>query len=456
MSKHRALLERALVVFLGLGLTLLGLEVLLRAVGFAQRQAQASLRPEAGARLVLCVGDSYTACPGVARNDTYPAQLEQQLNAPSPLGAAVPGRPTRRFQVLNLGLNGQNSTSLRDELAGNLEKYRPDVVVLLTGGNNTWDLSGYRAFEQADSAGARGLDLLGRLRVFKLARLVYLGIQGKPYGQELEVSPPPAPPEKRSPRRRPAGTALAQAGARALKGMDYPTAETLFQAALARDRGDFFAWHGLALVYSETGRYPQGIQACLEALRLEPTATDCYCTLAQLYSRTGQRQQALDAYLAGLERGEDTPDQGEKVRLLGRFLRFADQGELARSSPRLQALAATRPPLRPFLSYAGAPASGQPRMEDWIVRDLEDILALCRAGNVPVVLMNYPRDHPRGISSLYRRVALRHSVRFVDNQDSFKALQVGEYFQGDGHLTARGNARLASNAREAVLEILGP
>ncbi len=439
MSKRRLLFQRLLVLGLGLCCAVLGLEVLLRAVGLAQRLGKASLRPSSDACVVLCVGDSYTACPGVPRDQTYPAQLERQLNA---------ARPSRRFQVLNLGLNGQNSTSLRDELPANLEKYSPDVVVLLTGGANAWDFTGYEAFEQGDSVSARLADCLGRIRVVKLARLVCIGFQGGNLGEQPKPasSPPPRRPQRSSPH--------VCDGDGQLIRMDYAAAENSYRQALVANPNDAEAWDGLSVTLAETGRIEEGIQAGLEAIRLDPNSAQYYDHLGRLYAMTDRRQEALDWYVAGLERGDDLYDRDEKVRIMEHLLGLADRQELAMMADRLREVAAPRPQLRPFIAYIQASAAGQPRVGDWIARDLEQSVEVCRSAGIPVVLMNYPRDHPVGLSPLYEKVARQLSVPFVDNMRGFDGLPEADYFLPDGHCTQKGNALVASKVARSVLEVL--
>lgn len=435
------LAQRVLVFGMGLSLAVLGLEVMLRAVGLAQRLTQASLRPSSASCVVLCVGDSYTACPGVPREQTYPAHLERQLNA---------DQPRRRFQVLNLGLNGQNSTSLKSELPANLKKFRPEVVVLLTGGANAWDFSGYRSFKKNTSIGAQVADWMGRIRVVKLARLVDIEFRGdRPSLQPRPATPPP-------PGRRFQSSPDTWTGHQALARMDYLEAERHFRLALAAIPDDPEAWDGLSMTCIETARHDEGIRASLEALRLAPTATKYYDHLARLYSMTHQRQKALDCYVSGLERGDDRLDAEEKVRVMQHLLSYADKTELARMADRLQAVAAPRPALQPLLARVQNPATERPRIQDWIVHDLEKTVEICRSAGVPVVLMNYPGDHPSGLSALYEQVARRLSVPFVDNKRSFDPLPEAEYFLPDGHCTEKGNAQVASNVKKRVLEVLGP
>ncbi len=441
MSKSRVYLQRFLVAFLGLACAILGLELALRALGLAQRLGHAGLRPSNDAQVVLCLGDSYTACPGVSRDKTYPAQLEQQLNS---------DHPPQPFQVLNLGLLGQNSTSLRDELPDNLQKYRPDVVVLLTGGSNVWDLTGHQAFVQGKTGQSEVIDLLRRVRVYKLARLVFLELQGRSLGTEpkVAVAPPPVRPRESS--------EMTHQGCDALKGLDYATAERCFRQALAVNPREAQAWDGLAMLCAETSRFEEGIRAGEEAIRLAPDHAGYHDHLARLYGLARQRGKAIECLLCGLELGDDRYDAEEKVRLLQHLLFIASEEDRARIAERLHEIVSSRPQLKPLLSRSNPTDADTSRtVVDWVARDLEQIVQACQAQGVPVVLMNYPHDRFQELSALYERIARRQSLVFVDNQQSFQGLSAEQYYLPDGHCSELGNARVASNARQAILKVLG-
>ncbi len=443
MQRRRACLERVLVFGLGLFLAVLGLELALRLVGLAGQVGREDPRPSSGACVVLCLGDSYTDNCGVPRDKAYPAQLEQQLNA---------DRPARRFQVLNLGRSGQNSTSLWDALPDNLRRYTPDVVVVLTGSANNFDFTGYQDFEQADSAGARALDWLGRLRVLKMARVVLLGLAEDPAakaGGQPEARPAAPQPGRVS--------ELARKGFTAVRAGDSPAAERFFRAALAADAKDAEAWHGLAVVCTQTGRYDAGILAGLESLRLDSSPGRYHCVLARLYGLKNEREKALECYLSQLERGSDQgASSWEKRLVIEDLIGFASREELTRNSGRLRALIASRPYLHVYLSEIDPGTPVRYRISDWLAHDLEQVVQACRSENVPVVLMNYPNSRfILDSGPVCEQVARRLSVPFVDNMRSFQGAPVEEFFQPDGHCNEKGNARVAANARTVILEVLG-
>lgn len=143
---------------LGLLLLLVLLELALQAA--APLVQRAMLRrpptPSADAPLtILCVGDSNTYGLHVPQW-SYPAQLEARL------------RPRFRgpVAVVNRGVPGQGTAQVADGLPADLSATRPDLVLVLAGLNDAWNVSG--------DAGAPAW--LGRLRLVRLARVLLSGV----------------------------------------------------------------------------------------------------------------------------------------------------------------------------------------------------------------------------------------------------------------------------------------
>lgn len=83
---------------------------------------------------ILTIGDSFTY--GVLlddRNDTYPKQLEYLLNGKT---------DTLMYRVINEGVPGINSQLISNRFEDNLQKYEPDLIILLVGVNNVWNNAG--------------------------------------------------------------------------------------------------------------------------------------------------------------------------------------------------------------------------------------------------------------------------------------------------------------------------
>lgn len=79
---------------------------------------------------ILAIGESTTALAGNDSNTllisgtSYPAQLERILNS---------SQERIRYRVMNQGILSGNSTRILDELEGNIQKFRPDIIVAMMG-----------------------------------------------------------------------------------------------------------------------------------------------------------------------------------------------------------------------------------------------------------------------------------------------------------------------------------
>lgn len=169
--------ERLGVLVAGLLLALLVLEVFLRLLGWLyERQVHSDRRvARAGGVTILCVGDSYTFGMGAPPEQSYPKQLERQLNASG---------NGRRYTVVNRGEPAQNSRLLLQNLSSNLESVRPDIVVVMTGLNICWNLRGYSEWASDDRQRLTALDdYLHRISVYRLAKLLYYNVIQKAHGE---------------------------------------------------------------------------------------------------------------------------------------------------------------------------------------------------------------------------------------------------------------------------------
>jgi lysophospholipase L1-like esterase len=83
-------------------------------------------RPAPGVYRIISLGDSCTFATGLWQIG-YPFQLERQLNA---------GAADRRFEVINAGIEGFNSTFALARLRDELLQYQPRLVIIYIGWND--------------------------------------------------------------------------------------------------------------------------------------------------------------------------------------------------------------------------------------------------------------------------------------------------------------------------------
>jgi len=137
---------------------LLLLELVLQLAGVVfGRVREKEIKPDA--KTVVCIGDSNTYGLYVKAEEAYPAQLEKLIQ-----------RDGKKYQVINLGAPGQNSTEILNDLPGIFQKYHPAALVVMVGVNNRWNVAG-----QDENLAQK---FLYNLKLYKLFCLVYaLGIE---------------------------------------------------------------------------------------------------------------------------------------------------------------------------------------------------------------------------------------------------------------------------------------
>jgi len=115
-------------------------------------------RPEGGEgrATILCIGDSHTYGAPLPAEESYPAQLQERLDTRAP----------GEFRVVNLGVPGMNTPMMARRLEQNLSAYRPELVILWAGINNSWNEKEAAEWDEQDASPLRVL------RELKLVRLV--------------------------------------------------------------------------------------------------------------------------------------------------------------------------------------------------------------------------------------------------------------------------------------------
>lgn len=155
--RSRELAAAFAAVLAGAFLTLGLLEAGLRSAGYFMRKDALASGPH-GAWTVLCLGDSNTYTGG---GYSYPDQLARRLSAG---GVAA--------RVINRGAHGLNSTQLADSIEGELDRWKPDAVIVLIGADNFWNNIPIRS----EPVAYRADRLLLSLRSWKLLKLLWVGI----------------------------------------------------------------------------------------------------------------------------------------------------------------------------------------------------------------------------------------------------------------------------------------
>ncbi|MGE5197121.1 MAG: tetratricopeptide repeat protein [Deltaproteobacteria bacterium] len=146
------------LVIVELILRLLGIFFVAYAQGFDNPSAQDG----GDCYKILCLGDSFTFGLGASKGQDYPQQLEAMLNQRHFL---------KKFLLINKGRPGQNTSELLYSLDGYLDRYRPDLVIVMTGMNDPQNTHLHDWVLRSNNHGEIFLSWISSLRIFKLFKL---------------------------------------------------------------------------------------------------------------------------------------------------------------------------------------------------------------------------------------------------------------------------------------------
>lgn len=472
------------LIVLGVCLALIFLESLLRLGGvlfFAKQNLINTLSlSEHGAYTILCVGESTTALGGPY---SWPRQLETILTH----------QMKRKVAVINKGIPGGDSTAIIAQLEDNLNRFRPDMVIVMMGVNDREN-----SVPDNPAGGRAGTLSVPEMKTGKLIRQISTRLAaifpGKiipPAGDNLIPNPAYSENDYFS---QGCGYVLKgefdraersfkkvlelnpnNAGAYMSLGdccdfkQEHGKAETMFQKALAIDplnadiyvklgwayngRKDFekaeamfkkaidlapendLAYVRLGRCYCDSKRYEKAEAVYKQAIAANPQTSEAYCELGTLYMQRGEFEKAGGVFARALDSAPANTKAWGVLAVLNLENRHYPQSEACFA--RANRLMAARP---------------NPVTE----RNYNKLKTMVRENNIRLVCVQYPL---RDIQPLKTMLGSDGGIIFVDNEAAFKqAVKKDNYFTyfsdifaGDfGHCTARGHKLLAENIAAAL------
>jgi tetratricopeptide (TPR) repeat protein len=380
----------------------------------------------ADTRRILCLGES-TAM-------SFPGMLEPALGA--------------GFRVVNMARPTIDSTYIAAHAEEQVDKYRPHIVVVMTGIN---DRATRYYDEIRDSHGI----LFERSRAYRLARLLWTGWVNKSRQSHSDAR------------------SLVMQGRRHIMLGEYARAEDAFQRALALDPRDDAAYAEWGHCEECASRPDRARELFAKALDLNPGNDAAYAGLGRLSLRNGDRTQAVRLWEKGLALNPDNDaaavDLGWEYMGQGRYalaetLFRKSMGHNPEQESALRRLAVLfdaagkRALAREFRERADAlwwATYGRKTRENYL-----RLKALAGKRGARLVCVQYPMRSAALLRALFDGEDGRDVV-FVDNEGSFReAVKRDGYeayfmdrFAGDfGHCTPKGDRLLAENIAKAILQ----
>ncbi|MCF7878858.1 MAG: tetratricopeptide repeat protein [Candidatus Omnitrophica bacterium] len=169
-SKGKLYLQRIALILFGLFAVVAILEVSFRIGGYMYLQLQENKNivslEKKGAYRIMCLGASTTADFG--GEISYPRQLESILNKKK-LGM--------KFTVINKGMPAIQTTQIVERLKTNLDKYDPDIVVVMMGINDSFFY--LNPPEENDVLEPAQRFFLSKFKIYKLYKILIAHIISK-------------------------------------------------------------------------------------------------------------------------------------------------------------------------------------------------------------------------------------------------------------------------------------
>lgn len=462
-SGVQRLLRWSLIALISLVVLELGLWLAGRLI---HRERDRSVLHDKADLVIYCAGDSFTEGVGAPFGCSYPEHLEGMLKT----------RGYGHLEVENAGRGGCNSAQILKHFL--LSTDAPDVLILLVGWNDEWNLWG-----QAARLGHRNAcrDWLRERRIVRLGTLIAYNLRKKMQRRDSDDRAVPLlePDEfeaaaeafERSENDDARGAACLTLGVLYLRETDNNQALEWFERGIRYAPDITGNYLGAYLAREVEEGEAQDIEYLELAAERGVGDLSVHSELCDYYLRKQRYDDVLEHAAAALTRDYACPHIHEMLRDLR-----AAKPEL---SERIDALVARFPACPPDASRHGHTIvfqdpedhkaySGNDTEEDIlrsVAANLDAFASICRTRGITLMLMNYPINRGGGgvsplhlkLNSVIAAAAKRHGLPLVNNASRFAAL--GEHQEDffsdagtDHHPNSDGYALVASNACRVILE----
>ncbi len=364
---------------------------------------------EKGKFNILCLGDSYTQGVGAGSTEnTYPEQLEKLLQE----------NISKNINVINRGKGGLNSSSVAKNLQEDINRYHPDIAIVMIGCNNFWNLEDLRVS-----------NVFKRLKIYKLVENGWVNFKyrinkgdklgfkkdGICYKSTYVINP--------------LSFKFEEEGNIAIGLGDNDLAIQKLKKAIEIDKNNIRAWLTLTDRYALSQEYGMAKKEIWKIIITSHDwddnnmvyALNCVITKLLFLKDYNKELIRIKQYLK-------TKNREDKIRklimVLDSDLRLLKQRNV----------------LDKALEY-----------------DLKDIIKLARENKVVTILQTYPHAwRPYNpINDVIKKVAYRYNVPIVDNEmifaEKLKYSDESKFFVKDGHCNKEGYGIIAENVYSTLL-----
>jgi lysophospholipase L1-like esterase len=459
-------IKKFFVFLLGLFLILLCIEISLRIVGLLNHYAigiKSKHNTHTNFSTIYCYGDSYTRGMGAPEGMDYPAQLQKKFLAKK-----------LKYSIINNGLITQNTSQLLEKLQKDINKNRPDIIILLTGGANLWNSWGYK----------EGINkIISNIKIYKLFKRLIFDIENKKSLKNIDIIQPE---------------------------LEYEKFNWIFQNVkkrLKENPNDAMAYYNMGLFYAHERNIEEAIKWFKIGINANPTVGNNYKGLFETYYLMSGKNSEELLYWLNDEYKKDTTNFHIINMLWGYYSKINDNKEatkwynkmiyieksgiykkrnfhfehntlnyfnIALNSLEKKSIALemcknmnidTFGMVYPEIFIQMTLGHNDNHIFDkninpvliWVKKDMIKLIDICKDNNIKLILMTYPlREQDNAYMKTYklineniREIAKKEKILLLDNEFIFKQLKNREnYFepiQNGDHCNEKGYEIIANN-----------
>lgn len=432
-----------------------------------------------GERVVFCLGNSFTYGVGADKDNSYPIQLEGILNKQG---------SGSRFKVYNMGVPGYNSVQILKKLRAVVSLHKPDVVIVLCGGNDNWNFDGMEL-----QFGDRLMRIIfSRLKIFKMSSIIsenmrYMTAKNSAMGAKDRIGTAILKQENNAHKLIQYGNVYRQYGF-------FAQAQAFYFKAKKNMSNDPLVVLELGRCYKLAQKYNMAIDLLGRGLNNYPNDNKLHDELRDVFIRLKSNKKTIlfyrefllkfpdnllgrkclaDAYLRVggeyylLNKSKGAieyynkalvfdPQNKEKINS---FMEIIESNEEKREEYlKLNLQAKFYGFSRVMSGYYFTSASGQRIVKDVLEENLDKMVEICRKNNIEIFFSGYPDGLPEAM----QRAALSNNIVLIDHKKVFDNLLKQGKNEGffvsdkDNHCTRSGYKVMAENIAEVILSVISP
>jgi|GEM_PF-6382483 len=242
----------------------------------------------------------------------------------------------------------------------------------------------------------------------------------------------------------------------------YSEAEALYRKGIELDPVQIRGYIELGSFYMQQGKFNEAEKIYKKAIELnfnrEWKMARIYFFLARLYMQQGKYDSALEYFCKALD-GESNIFFATSYQVVKAYeLQSKYDSDYVLNY--FQKILEAKPELKErglqdYILFFKDKEKAEKRIYSWLKKDLENIVKLCQANDIKLIIQNYPYPFSSANKCL-KNIAMKYFLPFIDNALVFNELSNcnefwRECFDDEYHCTAEGYRIMADNVYRVLI-----